>query len=80
MSGTKSMDDPVNHPPHYNWHPAGIEAVEVCEAFNYNIGNAIKYLFRSGGTVTKGEVQTDLLKAIWYITRELERIRGNAGN
>ena len=65
----------VEHPPHYNWHPRGIEAVDVCEAFPYNLGNAIKYIFRSGGTVTKGDVETDLEKAIWYLRRELERLR-----
>ena len=65
----------VEHPPHYNWHPAGIEAVDVCEAFPYNLGNAIKYIFRSGGTVTKGDIETDLEKAIWYLRRELERLR-----
>ena len=65
----------VDHPAHYNWHPAGIEAVVVCEAFSYNLGNAIKYIFRSGGTVTKGDIDTDLEKAIWYLRRDLERIR-----
>jgi hypothetical protein len=67
--------DTVDHPPYYNWHPAGIEAVTVCEAFPYNLGNAIAYIFRSGGPVTKGDVETDLEKAIWYLRRELERIR-----
>ena len=65
----------VDHPPHYNWHPGGIEAIDVCEAFPYNLGNAIKYIFRSGGTVTKGDVETDLEKAIWYLRRELKRLR-----
>lgn len=77
MSGKRSMDEAVNHPAHYNWHPAGVEAVTVCEAFNYNLGNAIAYIWRSGGPVVKGEVEQDLEKAIWYITRELERIRRN---
>ena len=67
--------DTVDHPPYYNWHPAGIEAVTVCEAFPYNLGNAIAYIFRSGGPVTKGDVETDLEKAIWYLRREPERIR-----
>lgn len=72
--------DGVHHPAYYNWHPAGIEAVEVCEAFSYNLGNAIKYIFRSGGTVTKGHVEQDLEKAIWYLRRELQRIRdGRSG-
>ncbi len=66
--------DIVNHPPHYNWHPSGVEAVSVCEAFSYNLGNAIKYIWRSGGLVKKGDVLTDLRKAQWYIVREIERL------
>ena len=67
--------DVVDHPDHYTWHPAGVEAVTICEEFNYNLGNAIAYIWRSGGTTKKGDVETDLQKAIWYIQRELERIR-----
>lgn len=77
MSSRKQADskEQVNHPPHYTWHPAGVEAVTVCEAFSYNLGNAIAYIWRSGGSVTKGEIETDLNKAVWYIQRELERIQ-----
>ena len=63
----------VNHPAHYNQHPAGIECIDVVEAFNFNLGNAIKYLWRAGlkpGTSTL----EDLSKAAWYIRREIERI------
>jgi hypothetical protein len=67
----------IDHPPHYSWHPAGVEAVTVCEAFSYNLGNAIAYIWRSGGPVTKGDVEADLEKALWYIRRELERIRND---
>ena len=65
----------VDHPPYYRWHPAGIEAVDVCEAFSYNLGSAMAYIWRCGGPVTKGDIETDLEKAIWYLRRELERIR-----
>lgn len=34
----------VNHPSHYNAHPSGVECITVAEHFNFNIGNAIKYL------------------------------------
>jgi hypothetical protein len=75
-----SSNPEVDHPPYYNWHPAGIEAVKVCEAFSYNLGNALAYIWRCGGTVKKGDVETDLKKAIWYLRRELERIRdGRSG-
>jgi hypothetical protein len=72
--------DHVDHPPYYRWHPAGIEAVDVCEAFSYNLGSALAYIWRCGGTVTKGDVETDLKKAIWYLRRELERLgNGHSG-
>lgn len=62
----------VDHPNHYNEHPTGIECIDIVECFNFNLGNAIKYVWRVGlkpGT-TKRE---DLKKAIWYLTRELDR-------
>jgi hypothetical protein len=72
-----SAEDQVNHPPHYTWHPAGIEAVTVCEAFTYNIGSAIAYLWRCG---RKGDGVADYIrdleKARWYVEREIERIKG----
>ena len=50
----------VNHPPHYTAHPSGIEAVEVCEHLSFNMGNALKYLWRAG---KKGDAVEDLQKA-----------------
>lgn len=63
-------NDPVNHPQHYTSHPSGIEAIQICEHENFNIGNAIKYLWR---TEQKNGVE-DLRKSIWYINREIERL------
>jgi len=63
--------DAVNHPSHYVEHPSGVECITITEHFNFCIGNAIKYLWRSG--LKKNEVE-DLRKAIWYIEREIERI------
>ena len=65
------MKDNVNHPQHYNDHPASIECIDVVEHFNFNIGNAVKYLWRCG---LKGKLVEDLSKAKWYIEREIERI------
>jgi hypothetical protein len=70
------MGDPVEHPTHYNSHPSGIECIEVTAHCNFCIGNAIKYLWRAG---LKGDAITDLEKARWYITREIERIKGCHG-
>ncbi len=63
--------DPVNHPKHYTEHPSGVECIEITEHMNFNVGNAIKYLWRAG---LKGEQVEDLRKARWYIDREIARL------
>ena len=40
--------DPINHPPHYTQHPSGVECITITEHYNFNVGNAIKYLWRAG--------------------------------
>ena len=65
------MNDPVNHPKHYTEHPSGVECIEITEHFNFNKGNAIKYIWRSAD---KGKEVEDLRKARWYIDREIARI------
>jgi hypothetical protein len=64
------MAEIVNHPPHYNTHPSGIECIDVVEWMGFNLGNAIKYIWRAD---EKGMALTDLQKARWYIEREIER-------
>lgn len=66
--------DNVNNPKHYNSHPSGIECIEVIRHMNFNIGNAIKYLWR---TDHKNGIE-DLEKAAWYINDEIQRLK-NAG-
>jgi len=65
------QSDSVNHPNHYNSHPAGIECIDVVEHLPFNVGNAIKYLWRAG---LKGDEVEDLRKAAWYVYREIERL------
>ena len=63
----------VNHPRHYNVHPAGIECIDVIEHMAHNIGAAIKYLWRAG--IKPGEATLkDIDKALWYLNRERERL------
>jgi hypothetical protein len=62
----------VDHPAHYNKHPAGIECIDVIEHFGCNIANAMKYLWRAGLKPGSDLIQ-DLEKARWYIVREIER-------
>lgn len=70
----------VNHPRHYNAHPAKIECIDVIEHFTHNIGAAMKYLWRAGLKPGAERVE-DLRKAIWYIEREITRLgkNGRAG-
>jgi hypothetical protein len=68
----KKLADNVNHPPHYTAHPSGVECIEITEHYNFNIGNAIKYLWRAGLKEGVDELE-DLKKAVWYINREMEK-------
>jgi Protein of unknwon function (DUF3310) len=60
----------INHPPHYTAHPSGVECIQVTEHMGFNLGNAIKYIWRAD---LKGTAEDDLRKAAWYIARELKR-------
>lgn len=62
----------VNHPAHYNGHPSGVECVDIVEHYGFNVGNAIKYLWRAG-LKSKDPIE-DLKKAAWYVNREIERL------
>ena len=59
--------DQVNHPPHYNGHPSGVEAIDICECLTFSLGNALKYVWRAKH---KGIEEIDLQKALWYLERE----------
>ena len=65
--------DPINHPPHYTQHPSGVECITITEAYNFNVGNAIKYLWRAG-LKDGADAADDLAKAAWYVQREVERL------
>ena len=62
------MSDSVNHPSHYTKHPSGVECIQITEHMNFNLGNAVKYLWRAE---EKGAPVQDLEKAKWYILREI---------
>lgn len=63
----------VDHPNHYNRHPSGIECIDIVRHMSFNIGNAVKYLWRAGLKEDNSVVQ-DLRKANWYIADEIARI------
>ena len=68
--------DAVNHPAHYTKHPSGVECITVVEHMGFNLGNAIKYIWRAD---EKGNALEDLRKAAWYVQREIERRARGAG-
>lgn len=64
--------DPVNKPKHYNSHPSGIECIEITRDMPFNLGNAIKYIWRC---FLKGNTIEDLEKAIWYLQDQVKHER-----
>lgn len=70
----EAAQDPVNHPKHYISDPSGIECIQIVRHRNFNIGNAIKYLWRAGLKDGNSDIQ-DLRKAVWYIQDEIERLQ-----
>lgn len=64
--------DSVNHPSHYTSHPSGVEAIQVTRWMNFNLGNAMKYIWRAG---LKNDAIEDLRKAEFYIKDEIERLQ-----
>ena len=73
--------DNVNHPKHYTSDPSGIECIDITRHRNFNIGNAIKYLWRAGLKEDKDrklidKQVEDLNKAVWYLVDEIHRLGG----
>lgn len=67
--------DNVNHPKHYTSHPSGVECIQVTEHLNFNLGSAVKYIWRHGLKENESADRlTDLRKAAWYINREIDRL------
>jgi len=64
------ITDPINSPAHYK--VGGIETIDFIDAkeFGYNLGNVIKYISRADH---KGYHYEDLLKARWYLNREIAK-------
>lgn len=73
--------DNVNHPKHYTSDPSGIECIDITRHRNFNVGNAIKYLWRAGLKEDKDRKLIDkqiedLNKAVWYLVDEIHRLGG----
>lgn len=72
----------VNHPSYYQ-DPSGVECITVARYRDFNIGNALKYLWRAGLKTEEGisdidKQIEDLQKAVFYINDEIELLKGKA--
>lgn len=74
----------VNHPSHYTWLKdlCGIEVIDITRHMNFNLGNSIKYILRSGhkkeeGYTDKQKTIEDLKKAVWYLNDEIKMLENN---
>lgn len=72
----------VEHPKHYAWlkEVCGIEPIDICRNLDFNRGNAIKYILRSGLKEDASMTHTDkfiedLEKAIFYLKDEIELLK-----
>ncbi len=65
-----SLIDNVHNPKHYTAHPSGVECIDITEHMGFNLGNAMKYIWRCD---LKQDAIEDLHKAVWYIHREIGR-------
>ena len=63
-------NDPVNHPKHYTNHPSGVECIQITEHMGFNLGNALKYIWRAD---LKHDAIEDMNKAVFYLNREIAR-------
>ena len=73
------MEDKVNHPSHYYWlkELCGIEVIDITRHLDFDLGNAVKYILRSGKKTEQGyddiekEIE-DLQKAVFYINDKIK--------
>ena len=69
----------VNHPNYYMWlkELCGIEVIDITRHMDFDLGNSIKYILRSGhkteeGLTPKAKMIEDLKKARWYLDDKIK--------
>lgn len=68
------INDPsVIHPRHYKEHPSGIECITIVRWMTFNLGNAVKYIWRAG--LKSPNAIQDLQKAIFCLQDEVNRLQ-----
>lgn len=68
------MSDTVNHPPHYNASPSGVECADVIGHMPGWQSQAMKYLWRVG---LKGDEAENILKCMWWCRWKLNQLGMN---
>lgn len=79
------MRSNVDHPKHYNSHPSGIECIEITRYYPFNVGSAIKYLWRAGlksddSMLDIDKEIEDLQKAVWFINDRIKQLLNERDN
>lgn len=64
------LKEAVKHPEHYGKHPSGIECIDVVQHMSFNLGNAVKYIWRAD---LKHDAIEDMKKAIQYLQFEIDK-------
>ena len=70
---SKTTEDKTIESLSSHYHQGNVEPIDLIESMdlNFNLGNVIKYVARCN---YKGQKKEDLLKAKWYLERELKRL------
>lgn len=75
--------DKVNHPAHYTWLKSvcGVEVIDITRHLDFDLGNAVKYILRSGrkseqGYDDKDKAREDIRKAVFYLNDYLDNVLG----
>lgn len=58
------------NPDHYKF-PGGVEVIDITKHLDFMTGNIVKYAARAGRKAGESRLD-DLLKAKWYIDKEIE--------
>lgn len=81
MSGNTKLIERIEHPRHYSYlkELCGIEVIDITRHLDFDLGNAIKYILRSGhkeeSSMTNKEKEIeDLKKAVWYLNDKIKML------
>ena len=83
---TNKNAEQVSHPSHYSWlnDLCGVEPIEICQHFDFSVGNALKYIMRKGkverNLTEKQQRIQDLEKAIYYLKNEIDLMKNDSNN